>query len=444
MPQKATSQVNFEFESSFDNLNSLDSINVFSSAFGFARIGGENYAGVRLNPKLRLGKLGVGFDIPVYFSLDNGKMFTNEFKGGTGLLRMISYLSYGRKKKDPVYIKVGQLKGEHIGYGSLINNYSNSMSFEKRKTGVSYDICIKKVFGVEGMYSDFNLSSFNLLAIRPYVRPFGTSQIPVIKTLDMGFTYVKDKDKTKRYDENNDINHFLEDGISAWSIDMGITLVNSSIFNLNAYAHYSTLQKVESDSLKTYFATPETIANYDDGTGTGVGLNANMKVIGNLFKVNARIERLWYSDNYIPQFFDAMYELNKDAKIARLGTAEKQEGIYGSLNASILDKIIVGGNLLLPDDISETSPAFMQLHLRTKDLFDRILIEGSYSKGNLTKLDDALKFDENSLALMRFAYKISSILYTGIDYRWTWIEKDNGNYKIDNSVMPYVALKFNF
>ncbi len=440
VPQGAKSQVNFEV----DNFNQLDSVSVFSSAFGFARIGGENYAGVRLNPELRLGKVGVGFDIPIYFNLDDGKMHTDEFKGGTGLLRMISYLSYGRKKKDPVYIKAGQLRGEHVGYGSLVNNYSNSMSFEKRKTGVSYDICIKKMFGVEGMYSDFNTGSFNLFAIRPYVRPFGASKIPVIKTLDMGFTYVKDKDKTKRYDESNDINHFLEDGMSAWSLDMGITLINSSVFNLNTYAHYSTLRKVKSDSLKTYFAASEPPVRYGNGTGTGIGLNANMKVIGNLFKLNARIERLWYSDNYMPQFFDAMYELNKDAKIARLGTAEKQEGIYASLNASILDKIIVGGNLLLPDDISETSPAFMQFHLRTKDLFDKILIEASYSKGNLTKLNDAFDFDENSLALVRFAYKVSPILYTGIDYRWTWIEKDNGKYKIDNSVMPYVALKFNF
>ncbi len=257
MPQKAKSQVNFEI----DNFSQLDSVSVFSSAFGFARIGGENYAGVRLNPELRLGKVGVGFDIPVYFNLNDGKMFTDEFKGGTGLLRMISYLSYGRKKKDPIYIKAGQLRGEHVGYGSLVNNYSNSMSFEKRKTGVSYDICIKKMFGVEGMYSDFNTGSFNLFAIRPYVRPFGASKIPVIKTLDMGFTYVKDKDKTKRYDESNDINHFLEDGMSAWSLDMGITLINSSVFNLNAYAHYSTLRTVESDRLKNYFRKSETPEN---------------------------------------------------------------------------------------------------------------------------------------------------------------------------------------
>jgi len=443
-PQTAQSQVNFEFEGSIDNINPLDSVSMFSSAFGFARIGGQNYAGVRLNPELRLGKVGIGFDIPVYFSLDNGDLYTDEFKDGTGLLRMISYLSYGRKKKDPVFVKVGQLSGERVGYGSLVNNYNNSMSFEKRKTGISYDICIKKTYGVEGMYSDFNAGSFNLFAIRPYVRPFGASDIPVIKTFDMGFTYVTDKDKSKRYDESNDINHFLKDGMNAWSVDMGITLVNSSVFNLGWYAHYSQLRKVESDSLKTYFTAPETLANYDNGTGMGIGLNANMKVIGNLFKLNARVERLWYSDNYMPQFFDAMYELNKDAKIAQLGRAEKQEGIYGSLNASILDKIIVGGNLLLPDDISETSPAFMQFHLRTKDLFDRILIEGSYSKGNLTKLDDAFTFDENSLALMRFAYKISPILYTGVDYRWAWVKKENGNYKIDNSVMPYVALKFQF
>ena len=146
----------------------------------------------------------------------------------------------------------------------------------------------------------------------------------------------------------------------------------------------------------------------------------------------------------MPQFFDAIYEVNKDAKIATLGDVKSQEGIYGSLTASILDKIMVGGNLLLPDHVSEESPATVQLNLRTQDLFDKIIIEGYYTKGNLTKMSDTFTFDENSLAVMRFAYKISPILVTGIDYRWSWTEQENGSYKADNTVMPYMALRFQF
>ena len=434
----------YGLDNSFENLSNPDSISMFTGAFAFARIGGENYAGVRLQPELNLGKVGVGFDIPVYFNLENGDFYSDEFKNGTGVLRLISYVRYGRKKKDPVFIKVGQLRGESLGYGSLLNNYNNSPSFEKRKVGLSYDFRIKKVFGIEGMYSDFNTESFNLFAIRPYVRPFGASGIPILKTLDFGVSYITDKDKTDRFGGDSGKNEFLSDGIKAYGVDLGITLINSKFINLTGYAHFSELSKVKSDSLAAYYnANPSTLG-YETGRGAGVGVNANMNVIGNLFRLNARIERLTYTDHYLPQFFDAHYEINKDAKILSLGEAKSKQGIYGSLTASILDRILVGGNLLLPDNVSEETPATMQLNLKTKDLFDKIIIEGYYTKANLVDFGDAFKFDENSLALMRFAYKISPILATGVDYRWSWNKQDDGSFKADNSVMPYVALRFQF
>lgn len=434
----------YNFDNSFENLSAPDSISLFTGAFAFARIGGENYAGARFQPELNLGKVGVGFDIPVYFNLETGKFYSDELKSGSGVLRLISYVRYGRKKQDPVYLKMGQLRGESIGYGSLLNNYNNTVSFEKRKVGLSYDIRIKKVIGIEGLYSDFNTESFNLFAIRPYVRPFGSSDIPVIKTLDFGFTYITDKDHTDRFGDNTGKNEFLSDGVNAYGIDMGITLINSSFINLTGYAHLSKLAKIKSDSLALFHQAVPPTQGYGEGKGMGLGLNANMNVVGNFFRLNSRIERLWYTDNYLPQFFDAHYEINKDAKILALGNAKNKQGIYGSLTASLMDKILVGGNLLLPDNVSEETPASMQLNLRTKDLFDKIIIEGYYTKGNLVGFSDAFEFDENSLALMRFAYKISPIVATGIDYRWTWSKQESGEYKADNSVMPYIALRFEF
>lgn len=434
----------FGFDNSFTNLSNIDSISMFTGAFAFAKIGGRNYAGVRFQPDLSFGKVGIGLDVPVYFDLDKGNMFTDEFKNGTGILRLISYLRYGRKKKDPIYVKLGQLQGESLGYGNLLNNYSNSPSFEKRKVGLSYDIRIEKIFGVEGLYSDFNTKSFNLFAIRPYVRPFGTSKIPVVKTLDFGFSFITDKDQTKRFGNSREINEFLSDGIKAYGLDMGILLINSKFINLTGYAHYNRLSKVKSDSLVAYHQVIPPTQGYSAGKGTGIGLNANMNVIGNLFRLNSRIERLWYTDNYVPQFFDVMYEVNKDAKIAMLGNTRNQQGIYGSISASILDRIILGGNLLLPDNVSKVSPATLQLNLRTQNLFDKIIIEAYYTKGNLTKVSDTFKFNSNSIALMRFAYKITPILVTGVDYRWSWSKQEDGSFKTDNSVMPYIALHFQF
>lgn len=434
----------YGFDNSFENLSAPDSISIFSGAFAFARIGGDNYAGVRFQPELSLGKVGVGFDVPVYFNLETGDFYSDEFKNGTGVLRLISYVRYGRKKRDPLFFKVGQLRGESLGYGSLLNNYNNSPSYEKRKVGVSYDILIKKVFGIEGMYSDLNTESFNLFAVRPYVRPFGASGIPVLKTLDFGFSYISDKDRTNRFGDDTGKNEFLSDGMKAYGFDMGITFINSNFINLTGYTHFSKLAKIKSDSLARYHQEIPPTQGYGAGKGMGIGVNANMNVVGNFFRLNSRIERLWYTDNYLPQFFDAHYEINKDAKIAALGGAKNKQGIYGSLTASLMDKVLVGGNLLLPDNVSEETPATMQLNLKTKDLFDKIIIEGYYTKANLVDFGDAFEFDENSLALIRFAYKISPIIATGIDYKWTWNKQDDGSFKADNSVMPYVALRFQF
>ena len=434
----------YGFDNSFENLSNPDSISLFTGAFVFARIGGENYAGARFQPELSLGKVGVGFDIPVYFNLETGDLYSDEYKNGSGVMRLISYVRYGRKKRDPVFIKIGQLRGESIGYGNLVNNYNNSPSFEKRKVGLSYDFRIKKVIGIEGMYSDFNVESFNLFAIRPYVRPFGASGIPVFKTLDFGFSYVTDKDQTNRFGDESGKNEFLSDGMKAFGFDMGITFINSSFVNLTGYTHFSKLAEIKSDSLARYHAVIPPSQGYGAGKGFGIGLNANMNIVGNFFRLNSRIERLWYSDNYLPQFFDAHYEINKDAKISALGDAKNKQGIYGSLTASVMDKLLVGGSLLLPDNVSEETPATMQLNLRTKDLFDKIIIEGYYTKANLVDFGSTFKFDENSLALLRFAYKISPIVVTGIDYKWTWTKQDDGNYKANNSVMPYIALRFQF
>ena len=432
------------FDNSFDNISSSDSLSVLTSALAFARIGGENYIGMRLKPELNFGKIGLGLDIPLYFNAETGKLYSQEFKNGSGILRLISYARYGRKKKDPVYIKLGQLNYESIGYGNLVHNYSNSPSYEKRKIGVSYDIRIKKIIGIEGLYSDFNLESFNLFAIRPYVRPFGASEIPVIKTLDFGFTYVTDHDNTNRFGDKSGKNEFLSKGINAMSFDMGITFINSNFINLTGYAHYTQLNKVKSDSLQNYHQQTPPTQGYNIGKGGGIGLMGNMNVIGNFFRLHSRIERLWYSDNYMPQFFNAHYEVNKDAKILALGNARSKEGIYGSLTASLIDKIFVGGHLMLPDNVSNENPATLQLNLKTKDLFDKIIIEGYYSKNNLVDFSDAFRFDNNSLAVMRFAYKISPFIATGVDYRWQWNKQDDGTFKADNSVMPYVAMRFQF
>ena len=434
-----------------------DSSSMFSSAFGFTQIGDQQYVGMRLQPELAFGKLGLGLDIPLLFNIEDGSLRTEEFERGVGALRLIRYLRYGVKKRDPFYIRMGDITGAYLGYGILMNNYTNAVSFERRKLGLNFDVRIAGIFGVEGIYSDVNVSSLNLLGIRPYVRPFAKTPIPVVRSLEFGGSYVTDRDQTSQVeltDEETIVRNktvFFDQGMSAWSADMGVTFLKIPFITVMGAVQYAKLLRNNSDSLATYFDTQITSGaadgtpladGYQQGDGLSIGINAKMNFIGNLLNVDARIDRLWYSDHFLPQFFDASYEMNKDLRMISLGTAEKMQGIYGVLSATALDKVRVSGSLLMPDEVSEESPAMLQLNAELINMFDHLTLTVSYIKTGLVNLEDITTLDDRSLARVRGTYQINKFLMIGADYRWTYSLQESGDFKADHFFMPYFGLNF--
>ncbi|OQX99232.1 MAG: hypothetical protein B6I20_10180 [Bacteroidetes bacterium 4572_117] len=442
----------------FDFADGLDTESALNAFLGYSKIGDQNFIGMRIRPDFSFGKLGIGMNIPLMFNLETGKFRTDEFKDGVGLLRMIDYLRWGVKKRDPVYIKVGTMTDEWIGYGMLLDNYTNAYSYDKRKIGVSFDILVKNFFGLEGLYSDFDMSSFNLLALRPYIKPFGSTKIPIIKTMDIGFTYVTDNDNTQIGGEKQNL--YIEAGQKAWAADIGVMPLNRSFMQLKVYAQYGELLKNESELLKDTLNKLADILratgqdsdhplikgndvagenNYDSGNGFSVGADFRFNFGAKTIQLRARIERLWFTEFFSPQFYDGDYEANKDTKLIELANTDGKKGIYGSLTAVALEKVLVGGALMIPDNVSETAPATLALHFDASKMFEKFEIRGQYVKGGLTNLGDAFKFDERSLASVRVAYKMYRFILAGIDYRWTWSEQSDGEFKVGNYISPYVG-----
>lgn len=441
----------------FDMGQMMEKSNSIGAQFGYTNIGGESVVGFRLQPDLQIGKLGIGLDIPIQYSITNKNFRTEEFKDGVGLLRLIRFLSWGTKKQDDYYVKVGDLTGSFLGYGMLINNYSNSISVDKRKIGVDLDFCFGKMWGIEVLYSDVDVRSLNLLGIRPYIRPLGRTGIPILKTFDIGVQYVTDRDKTGSMlstDLTSNHNNFIgTGGVNAEALDMGVTLLNMPMVRIQAFGSAARLEKNKSsvlnDSLQylsTHGATPEYIADVEnyrkDGTGYGIsaGLDLKFKFLGNVLRLDARAERLWYTDNFIPHFFDVSYEMNKDARIMEAVTAKAQKGYYAELGLMVLSKIMVSGGLLMPDDMGPNNPALLRLILDGSKISKSIVLEGQYVKGGLTSFNDVISLDERSLVSVRAAYKIMSIFCVGVDYNWTWMNV-GGKFKPSSYVAPYVGVK---
>ena len=417
----------------------------FTGGFTYTEIGDEAFVGLVLSPEFKIGKVGVGLNIPLLYGLDSKSIRTEIFEDGVGSARLIRYIRYGVQKKNPIYVKVGELQGTMIGYGGLINNYTNSTSYEKRKTGLHYDLNYKGLAGIEGLYSDFDPASFNLFAIRPYLRPLSPTSIPIVRTFEIGAVIVKDKDQTGilTSDSTSTSYVFTAAGIGAFGVDMGVTLLRIPFIQIDLFANYSELD-VDSNTLRRAATLITSDSNFSGGSGFSAGLNFRMHFIPDVFSTDVRIERLTYKAHYIPQFFDASYEINKDQRLLSLAVAPKMSGIYGSLTGHVLQKIELGGSLLIPDDITDTSPAVVQVRANMDRLADKYSLHGSYIKRNLTDLGDAFKFDKRSLAKMRFIYHMNSFLAMGLDYYWTFTPVADGSYKATKYVMPYIGVSIDF
>ena len=449
---KSNADWNSEINDFRTKLSPAEPHNSVTGGVTFTRIDGQNFVGMSLSPEFRIWKIGLGLDIPILFSMDDGSFRDEIYKDGVGVGRLIRYLSYGKQKQDQIYARVGQIDNVMIGYGGLVNNYTNSVSFEKRKLGLHYDLHFRGLVGIEGMYSDFDPASRNLLVTRPYVRPMAWSPIPIVSTIEVGTTLVSDRDQTEiALDDSTSFTYdFLQnDGIKAFGIDAGITLLQIPFIQIDAFFNYSKLS-VQDGGLGDFLAGVDstsfpTLENgFQDGSGTSFGLNFRLNFIADIFRTDVRIERLNYTEHYLPQFFDVSYELNKDARIFSTIAAPEMSGIYGSLTGHILGIVELGGSLLLPDQVGPESPATVRVHGDVHRLADKVSLHATYMKAYLDSLEDAFKLDDRSVAQVRFIYHMNQFLAMGVDYYWSFTPTADGGVEATSYVSPYFGVSIDF
>jgi hypothetical protein len=431
----------------FDNYALRDryaASNALRIPMGVITIDNQQYVGARVQPEFKLGKIGVGMDIPVIFGKSNKAIRQNEYQGGNRLFR---YIRFGVRKQDKYFVRIGDLSGEYVGYGALLNNYTNSPSFERRKTGAIFDIRPFDFIGLEGLTS--NLFGQGMTSLRAYTRPLTTTNIKFLKDIEAGFTYLNDKDA------QNDSTQFVRSGMRATALDMGLTLSQNSNMQWSIYGQYNTLGKVLSDTLNKKLASLAKIdplngdftKNYTNGSGLALGTRLKILSITHQIGFDVRFERLSNSDYYLPQFFSGIYEINKDKQILRLSQARKQGGTFGALATTFKNKVRVSGGLLVPDQISNNSPAFVRLDADALNIIGGLTLSGHYLKGNLSSLNDAFVLDQRALLAAQAMYKFG-IFMVGADYRWTFTpytnEKGKDAIKATAYFMPYAGLYVNF
>ena len=127
--------------------------------FGLATIDDKVWGQFALRPTVDFWKIKLGLDIVLYFD-QNGKVHQDEWDFSNGpaikntLLDKIYFIQYGTRY-EPLYFRAGALNRTTLGYGILVNRYSNTFNYpQQRKIGLDAKIQTKSL-SMQGFVNNF-------------------------------------------------------------------------------------------------------------------------------------------------------------------------------------------------------------------------------------------------------------------------------------------------
>ncbi len=423
----------FAFGQNFDPFNQENNSSL-DGGLGVTFIDGKAYTTFTIAPEFAIGKFGVGLNIELLFNNSEGFKFRQEgWKTGAGVLRMIRYLRWG-VKHDPLYVRIGTLQAATLGHGFIMGYYSNGVNYDGRKIGLVFDLDLEN-YGFETVYS--NLGRLEIVGGRAYVRPLSSTGIPIIKNFEIGGTFVTDADPDQIKETH--------DAISEWGFDIGLPIIKTSFFTTTLYSDYAKIN--------------------NHGDGAAVGIRADLPNVLGLMGIYAKLERRFLNDHFVPNYFNTMYELERNelsaehynlnvtnlpaylTKAQMLDYVKATQGLYGELAGQILGKIRLGGSYQHANGVKNSG--ILHLEARSKDLVPNVELLYAYDKVGVETFTDALTLDYRSVATAEIGYRTYRYIVVSLQYRWNFIYDSTlnngaGGYKPQERFQPKVSFSMPF
>jgi len=404
----------------------------FTGALGMTVIDDETYFTINLTPDVSIGKFGLGLNVNLLYNTENGAIRSVDWDESYDWARLIRYIRYGHKR-DKFYARVGTLDAARLGHGFIMNYYTNEANYDQRKIGMALDMD----FGTAGFETvTNNLGRFEVFGARGYARPLRPYiDIPIVKNLTIGATYVTDVDPDSR--------RGTDDGIYALGFDIELPLIKMPMFNTFTYFDWAKI-----DSF---------------GSGIAIGIEANLRLIAGVAEVSAKLERRILGKEFIPAYFDAFYEIQRyqplsDGTIFRkdtsrvnipvgarslIGIQKETKGVFGELAGNILNTIRLVGNYQYLDQTPNSG--ILHLAADSGDKIPVLAFQATYDKMGIETINDAFTLDDRSIARIGVGYKVKPYLMLFMDYIHTFqFDEAKNKYKAQKRISPRVAFVYNF
>lgn len=407
-----------------------------AGGLGLNWIDGELHYTLHFRPEISFANFGVGLDLNLDFD-SKGNLRKENFNEFSDYLSVIRYVRYGLKN-DPLFVKLGALDYYTLGHGSIMYRYNNSPGFDTRKIGLVLDVDFGN-FGFESIYSRFGEAG--VVGLRGYTRPlkFSTAgSLPVIGNLEVGVTYSGDFHENTGVmqvlnQQTNQLEKKDEGSINIVGFDIGLPLVSTGMLGIDLYFDYAKI--------------------LDYGSGTAAGIIFTFNGIG-LIDAQAKLERRFNNDKYIPSYFNSFYEIERfkedttagivSSKISRLANMTTADnGFYGELGISVLGLFDILGNYQRLD--KDPKSGILQLTASVMPEGTPVVARAGYDKINIQDEKDLFKLDDRSYLFFELGYKPVEYLLVSMVYSWTFTPiRDKDDKVIDFTPQKRIEPRISF
>lgn len=166
---------------------------------GSVTIDDKIYNQIALRPEFRLGKLAVALDVAIYMD-EQGNIRKDEWDEFSDYLDKLYYVRWAQPG-DPFFAKLGAMDNVTMGYGILMNGYSNTTEYPQvRKVGIHTGMQIGSLGWEAFIANAKEITGPGLMAGRVTYQPL--KKLPVV----FGGTIVTDMNQYKGLKDTDDDN----------------------------------------------------------------------------------------------------------------------------------------------------------------------------------------------------------------------------------------------
>ncbi|HEX2957659.1 MAG TPA: hypothetical protein VHO70_12565 [Chitinispirillaceae bacterium] len=475
---------------------------------GLVTVDNEQWTRIALGVDVPLWKFGIFFDLELFIDAD-GKLSNKGWNFGDdwfdALTRKIRYIRFGQET-DPLFVKVGGLSSVTLGYGFLVDRFTNMLHYPDQKLlGLQFNLNDLTPIGltlqtVVADFKDFR-DDGGVLGARLGFKPLKMTQIPIVSGINVAGSYAVDlnqyaparkwdftlspdrwdrdkdyiTDSTFYFDKwgqktyydsirsseiaNNDYDTIIEhkdkwasredDQYGLLGGDISIPLISSKILNLDLYGQAGIR---------------------DDGKhGWGIGAPGVALKLAMLW---ANVEYRRVQGRFTPGYFNTWYLDERiirnytDLEGTRISIKEDRipdddlNGVFGRLGFNIANVLTIDGSYqyMVGQDRDNTDQRF-EITSSIGDLIMQKIpkinrLEAYYTKteiGNyITKIDITGKkcydkfFDETPF--MYYGYRLGFEITQGAslicDWRFGYKTKSSGKLASNNFLSVQTAIAF--